>query len=55
MKNVKIEKDKESDSIYVKMADPMASEISFLPTHCPNKQILSVECQNLGKYLYLYK
>ncbi|XP_024215406.1 atrial natriuretic peptide-converting enzyme isoform X2 [Halyomorpha halys] len=47
VKSVKIEKDKEIDSIYVKMADPAASEISFIPTHCPSKQILSVECTNL--------
>lgn len=44
---VNVEKDKEVDSRYVKMENPKASEIKFIPSHCPTKEILSVQCNQL--------
>ncbi|XP_014244352.1 atrial natriuretic peptide-converting enzyme isoform X2 [Cimex lectularius] len=44
---VKIEIDHEEGAQYVKMENPTASEIQFIPTHCASKEILSVQCSQL--------
>ncbi|KAJ8918592.1 hypothetical protein NQ315_013097 [Exocentrus adspersus] len=45
--SVSVETDIENDVSYVKMKDPTASEISFVRTQCPSKQVLKVSCSEL--------
>lgn len=45
---MQVEKDFELNVPYVSMKDPTASEISFIRTPCPSKQVLKVACSNLG-------
>lgn len=45
--SVQVEKDAEDDVAYVSMDDPTASEISFVRSECPTKQVLKVSCANL--------
>ncbi|XP_019866591.1 atrial natriuretic peptide-converting enzyme isoform X2 [Aethina tumida] len=45
--SVQVEKDFELNVPYVSMKDPTASEISFIRTPCPSKQVLKVACSNL--------
>ncbi|KAL1140532.1 hypothetical protein AAG570_000462 [Ranatra chinensis] len=47
VEDVTVDIDEETDSRYVKMENPMATEISFIPYHCPTKEILSVHCSKL--------
>lgn len=45
-----LDKDKNNESPqYVEIVDPFASEISFLKSKCPEKRVIKVVCDNLGK------
>ncbi|XP_072393053.1 atrial natriuretic peptide-converting enzyme-like isoform X2 [Diabrotica undecimpunctata] len=47
MVSMKIEYDFEENVPYVRMRNPTASEISFVRTKCPSKQVLKVTCSDL--------
>uniref|UniRef100_A0A6P7FDN8 Atrial natriuretic peptide-converting enzyme n=1 Tax=Diabrotica virgifera virgifera TaxID=50390 RepID=A0A6P7FDN8_DIAVI len=47
MASMKIEYDFEENVPYVRMRNPTASEISFVRTKCPSKQVLKVTCSDL--------
>lgn len=49
--SVHVEKDIESNIAYVSMKDPTASEIVFVRSACPSKQVLKIACAELGKFL----
>lgn len=51
VKEVKIVNDKEEASRYAVMEDPKASEITFIPSKCYNKQVLSIHCIDPGSYI----
>uniref|UniRef100_T1H9A8 Uncharacterized protein n=1 Tax=Rhodnius prolixus TaxID=13249 RepID=T1H9A8_RHOPR len=45
--NIKVQTDTEMDARYVKVSNPNIPQISFVPSHCPTKEILNVECTQL--------
>ncbi|BES97690.1 SEA domain [Nesidiocoris tenuis] len=44
---VKIEIDEDANSKYVVLDDPAASDIMFVPSSCPSREILTARCSNL--------
>lgn len=47
MTSVQIKQDDEHNVPYVRMKDPTASEITFVRTSCPSKQVLHVGCSDI--------
>ncbi|KAJ8984937.1 hypothetical protein NQ317_012187 [Molorchus minor] len=45
--SVSVEIDVENNVSYVEMKDPFATEISFIRSECPTKQVLKVSCSDL--------
>lgn len=49
VKSVEIRIDDEDDVQYVHMEDPSATEITFVRAPCPSKEVMYVQCAELGK------
>lgn len=37
---------------YVQVVDPSAPEISFIKSECPQRKVIRIVCDHLGKRLY---
>jgi hypothetical protein len=44
-----LEEFKDANLEYVEVMDPFAPEISFLKSECPERKVIKVVCDNLGK------
>lgn len=48
VKSVNVRVDEEEDVQYVHMEDPSATEITFVRAPCPSKEVMYVQCSELG-------
>lgn len=46
--SVHVEKDEETNISYVKMKNPTDAEISFVRSSCKSKQVMKINCSDLG-------
>lgn len=45
---MEVRTDEEDGISYVHMEDPLATEISFVRTSCPSKEVMYIRCAPLG-------
>lgn len=48
MKSVEVRIDDEENIQYVHMQDPLATEITFVRAPCPSKEVMYIQCSELG-------